>query len=677
METSKSPVQRTLPPKPTFSAPSQWARSLKSKVVNDASCLATKRLFRNAEVPIDSSEYCDIISDLVRFAHIENLEELEDLKLVLDHMPPDLTELILTDRAEKISEGRQKALIMVLDAVLEKSHTSVKSLYLKYFTLNEAEVKHLSGCIKTNEHLETLGFSFCSFQKDQAALFHHMLVENKGLKSLQLSRCRSALADFAAAFAHNTTLSHLALDGMCSELSDGELLCDPLASNQSLLSLDLHEIVPEPVFTKLFKSLKAHPKLQRLSLSAVKLNDKKALTDLLRSLPELTAVVLPHLALSTDALKAIASLPKIKILDLHGDNEGITENDTLELFQTLKAREALTHLTWASAVMGTACVEYVAGWLKDKDCKLQCLHIDNLLSQSILGAMSFNTSLRELTLRSNHYVASLDIEGLKTNKTLVSLILSGNSMDEAALDHIAPLLKEHPSITEVYLNYCDIDLDGVNAISKLLTGSPAIRSLYLGSNPYGQKGVVQFIHQLQHNKGLVSVYLLPMEGGKMSLSAAESKDVVEGLQKNASLIRLNHRELFKAGTEAQPTILLSREIDRRLRRNVNLNDPVLVKYLQSFMLGFSQSLADQVDIGSLIWQGFVKDGAFETETEMTAAMAMRTVMLGTAPFKDVRAKDLQNMVAGPHEVHTTSTSTSTSSHGNGGAAHGAKSDGNT
>jgi len=110
MEIDK-PLQRVLPPKPIISAQQlQWVQSLKKMVVNDACCLPTQRLIHDGEAPMNPLEYHEIISDLVRFGHVEILG------IVLDHLPPDLTEIILTGRASKIDAERQRALTIIVAA---------------------------------------------------------------------------------------------------------------------------------------------------------------------------------------------------------------------------------------------------------------------------------------------------------------------------------------------------------------------------------------------------------------------------------------------------------------------------------------------------------------------------------------------------------------------------------
>jgi hypothetical protein len=173
----------------------------------------------------------------------------------------------------------------------------------------------------------------------------------------------------------------------------------------------------------------------------------------------------------------------------------------------------------------------------------------------------------------------------------------------------------------------------------------------MAGNPYGKEGTIWFIHQLAHNHGLVSAYLLAKSCGREGLSLDEANRVAEGLQQNTSLIQLNHRNLFGVGAVAElqpgsansPRALLAREIDRCLRRNFRPQDPLLAAYLRSFMLGFSEQVIGHADVGDPIWQNFVDDGGLGTDADVKDAMAMRTVMLGTAPFREMRAKELQHM----------------------------------
>ena len=98
MEHDKKPISNAIAlTPPEFTVTPQWAQSLgriakeKYGSLSRDVCEFTRYLVNEGETPLNLQDYSKIVSDLMSFGYADILE------VVLAHIPPDLTKLVVTN----------------------------------------------------------------------------------------------------------------------------------------------------------------------------------------------------------------------------------------------------------------------------------------------------------------------------------------------------------------------------------------------------------------------------------------------------------------------------------------------------------------------------------------------------------------------------------------------------
>lgn len=645
-----------------FELKPKWATGLrgmaqKYKGPNQRMRTSTRTLINDGEVPIRMDEYQVVVTDLVLFGYADILA------VVLAHLPAEVTELVLRARNIGNVERGDGVLKVLVDAVLTSPKTTVDALHFRGFDFSKKEILFLADGVAQTGTLQILGLEKCRFLVEQADMFFASLLQtNKTLKSLRLMEMSSVFPEFAKHFETNQTVVHLKVESMCSrprtagisDVNDPDgiipLLTIALKKQRLLVSFECDDArFLDQDWIKIINSFSQHPKLKRLTLGGVLTPaPAKALAEMMATVPTLTELFICLGQLGTSKARLQEALKAVAVLEVRG--RGVTPAELLDLLRPPMNGTTLTHLKLYSPQFGPRRVAEIADLIK-KNATLKylglCYSIEKRV-QPIIDAMEFNKSISELDLSSSCDMSNLSLEGLKKNENLVKLVLSGNKLDKAACEKIAPFIARHPSIESMELDICEIGPEGIKIIGEALRGSASIRSLSLVKNSCSREELAPFVKQLKLNHGLVSLKLKPMEffeHGSQLDDDIPADAVAEGLLNNHSLIYFDNRSYFTLAPA------LSRKIDLQLQKNLVNQDPAVMEYLRGFVLKFAGVILKNEDVGDVIWQHFVKaapgtrqGGLFADMAALRDVLHVRQVTLGSPEYRTALMDDPEEVI---------------------------------
>ncbi|KAL0242542.1 hypothetical protein GEMRC1_005105 [Eukaryota sp. GEM-RC1] len=104
-------------------------------------------------------------------------------------------------------------------------------------------------------------------------------------------------------------------------------------------------------------------------------------------------------------------------------------------------------------------------------------------------------------------VSMLLIEALKTNTTVTSVTLVGNSIGDEGARALAGALKVNSSVTSVDLCFNSIGDEGARALAGALKVNSSVTSVILGSNSIGAEGAKGLAEALKVNDTITSINL--------------------------------------------------------------------------------------------------------------------------------------------------------------------------
>ncbi|KAK3819060.1 MAG: hypothetical protein J3R72DRAFT_529307 [Linnemannia gamsii] len=159
--------------------------------------------------------------------------------------------------------------------------------------------------------------------------------------------------------------------------------------------------------------------------------------------------------------------------------------------------------------------------------------------EPLAEALKTNSTLTTLNLRGNsigHNGAKALAEALKTNSTLTTLDLWNNSIGSDGAKALAEALKTNSTLTTLNLNRNSIGGDGAKALAEALKTNSTLTTLNLEYNKIGDDGAKALAEALKTNSTLT---ILSLEYNKIGDDGA--KALAEALKTNSTLTTLDLR----------------------------------------------------------------------------------------------------------------------------------------
>ena len=401
-----------------------------------------------------------------------------------------LEELYLSNNALQLG--------VITISIALKNISSLKVLDLRNNNnIPEEAADELSAAIRANNSLEKLWLCG-NHLGSSTVMIVDALKQVTTLKELDLNNNQNRSKEFAAT--------------LTSILSDNNFMESLLLSDNKL---------NDDGIIKIAQSLCKHTKLKIINLQSNNITEKsaEALASIISSNTELEELYLGNntmqlgvIVIST-ALKNISSL---KVLDLANNN--IPEKAADELSAAIRANNSLEKL-----------------WLNRNDLGSSTVMIVNALKQV--------TTLKELNLNDNQNRSEELAPALtfiiSDNKSMESLLLSGNNLNDDSVIKIAQSLCKHTKLKIINLRSNNITEKSAEALASIISSNTGLEQLYLGNNTM-QLGVITVSTAL---KSISSLKVLDLENNNIPEEAVD--ELSAAIRANSSLekMRLNNNNL--------------------------------------------------------------------------------------------------------------------------------------
>ena len=470
--------------------------------------------------------YCDIKDNASTylyklFQHCDHLREITIYYcLVYIHTVNKLLQQISTVttlrklnlRGNKLNEKNTQALASVI-----ANNNELEELYLGTNNLQSGVIK-LAKALKKLSSLKVLDLDDNNIPEEAAVELSAAIRANNSLEKLWLfgNNLGSSTVMIVNALKEVTTLTELNLNNNRNRSEEfAPALTSIISANESIETLLLSDNnLNDDGIIKIAQSLCKHTKLKMVNLQSNNITEKsaEALASIISSntgLEELylgySTIQLGVITIST-ALKNISSL---KVLDL--DNNNIPEEAADELSAAIRANNLFEKLWLGSNHLGSSTV-------------------------MIVNALKQVTALKELDLNNNQNrnekLASALTSIISVNKSLETLLLSDNNLNDDGIINIAQSLCKHTKLKIIHIQNNNLTEKGAEALASIISSNTGLEELYLGNNTI-QLGVITISTAL---KSISSLKVLYINNNNIPEEAAD--ELSAAIRANKSLEKL-------------------------------------------------------------------------------------------------------------------------------------------
>ncbi|XP_072891767.1 NACHT, LRR and PYD domains-containing protein 3-like isoform X2 [Hemitrygon akajei] len=189
--------------------------------------------------------------------------------------------------------------------------------------------------------------------------------------------------------------------------------------------------------------------------------------------------------------------PECKIQKLELYRVGLTDFGAEDLASALSTNPSLTELHLSSNKLGDSGVKLVSAALRNPECKIQKLWLDNVGltdsgAEDLVSALSTNPSLTELDLSGNE----LGDSGVKLVSAALrnpeckmqELGLRGVGLTDSGAEDLVSALSTNPSLTVLNLALNPLTDRSVPALRRLILTLPSLKRIWLGGNHFSETG---------------------------------------------------------------------------------------------------------------------------------------------------------------------------------------------
>lgn len=299
---------------------------------------------------------------------------------------------------------------------------------------------------------------------------------------------------FAALVETDCAIQKLCLKNNGFTCSPAEKLATVLRRSHSLKELDLgHNKLGDRGMKRLTTALSdSDCQIQELKVEDNGLTASCAedLAAALCATPSLTKLELGENYLGDSGVKVLSTAlmdPDCKIQKLSLNNNQLTASSARDIASTLNANISLTQLDLGENTLGDSGVKMLSVAIRDSDCNIQelCLRSNGLTASCAKDLASALSSLTKLSLGDNKLgdagVGQLS-EALKdTECNLQKLRLNNNGLTQSCTEGLAAAITTNDSLTGLYLNDNKLGDSGMKALNAALVNPECkIKNLGLG-----------------------------------------------------------------------------------------------------------------------------------------------------------------------------------------------------
>ncbi|XP_059818747.1 NACHT, LRR and PYD domains-containing protein 12-like isoform X2 [Hypanus sabinus] len=244
-------------------------------------------------------------------------------------------------------------------------------------------------------------------------------------------------------------------------------------------------------------------KIQTLWLMNVGLTDSGAedLVSALSTNPSLTDLDLSGNELGDSGVKLVSAAlrnPECKIQRLWLRNVGLTDSDAKDLVSALSTNPSLTELDLSGNKLGDSGVKLVSAALRNLECKIQRLWLSGVGltdsgAEDLVSALSTNPSLTDLDLSGNKLGDSgvkLVSAALRNPECKIQkLWLDNVGLTDSGAEDLVSTLSTKPSLTWLDLGYNSLTDRSVPALRRLILTLPSLELIELWGNRFSETGM--------------------------------------------------------------------------------------------------------------------------------------------------------------------------------------------
>ena len=472
---------------------------------------------------------------------------------VLDLHGNNMTEQVVEDLANVIKKNSnleelclscnnfKASVITILQALKENS--KLYKLHLNNNNMTRQVANHLADVIKTNSNLQQLGLGDNALGPSTIVILQ-ALVQNSKLKLLNLKSnyiTGQVVEQLANVIKNNSNLNYLGLannglgpsanvilktlkkisklrilnlqhnDMTCEVAED---LANVIKNNSGIEELRLSYNRFKSSASVILQALKENSKLRILQLSSNSMAGQVAedLASVIKTNSNLEQLGLGNNKLGSSAvviLQALTQNCRLKLLNLNNTN--LTGEIAEYLARVIKNNSNLTYLGLANNLLGISTAVILQA-LKENS-KLEVLYLCNnnmtgQVAEDLAKVIKNNSGLKEIYLSHNCLRSSavLILQALKENSKLKILDLGNNNMTGVIAEELANVIKNNPSLEEIFLSHNDLKSSGVVIIQALIRNSK-LKVLNLNGNNMTGQVAKDLAHAIKNNSGLAKLYL--------------------------------------------------------------------------------------------------------------------------------------------------------------------------
>lgn len=370
--------------------------------------------------------------------------------------------------------------------------TTLRSLQLNYFTLDDAHVTALSEALALSNSLKSLHVESLHLLIDTVGYsnFCKNIARITTLTNLNLSyNSHSGLSYFFLGLKECCNLRTLNFSGLTFSQLDTEHLCRLVASSRALTDLDitcvcLHDVGANTIA----KTLALNPALTRLNLSLNGINAINSLAEALVVNTVLQRLELHRNNLGNDGGESLGAVLKInstlKLLNLnscHFDRIGI-----VHLFDGLLENKGLTSLDLRGSQIWPENVESLVSEMNTSttitDLGISISQLSENTVKPIADSIRGNTTITSLMIdciRLEQNIAASIIESVAMNTTLIQFGLTAQIPQEDGALLLSKVLSCNTTLRHLTFHQVKMKPDSVKLLSPLFRENSSLESVIL------------------------------------------------------------------------------------------------------------------------------------------------------------------------------------------------------
>ena len=394
---------------------------------------------------------------------------------------------------------------------------SIENIILRYCLINNDIAKVLSSCYINCHNLQSLTITDCMFKRNQLAILviFKALKENSKLKVLNLSR-----------------------NNLTGQVADD--LANVTKNNPSLEELYLSQNDLRSSATVILQALKENSQLKVLDLNSNNMTGQVAedLANVIKNNSYLEKLGLENNNLGSSAsviLQALKENSQLKVLDLDGNN--MTGQVAEDLANIIKNNPSLEELYLSQNDLRSSATVILQALKENSQLNVLTLNGNNMTGQvaeDLANVIINNSYLEQLGLENNNLgpSATVILQALKENSQFKVLNLNSNSMTGQVAEDLANVIKNNSNLEELYLSQNDLRLSAT-VILQALKENSQLKVLNLNSNNMTGQVAEDLVNVIKNNPSLEELYLLQND------LRSSATVILQALKENSQLKVLN------------------------------------------------------------------------------------------------------------------------------------------